>query len=369
MTPEELQSLDILIERGFSFAICQTPESRTPRFFLQQNGNPEILRGIAELNGRSGFVIAPFHPIHPAPDMPILLLTGGQTAIPLPSGIKDTPPPSIGVSPQAEDQAPSPPCYESRFNLFMEALRDNRFDKLVLSRSVTLERHRGFSPANAFNTACSKYPGSFVYLCHTPQTGTWLGSSPEMLLSGSNGSWRTVALAGTRTTGNTSPASWDEKNREEQAIVSRYVKTQLASIGIHSEETKPATIQSGGVKHLKTEFTFSLADHSHLGQLLELLHPTPAVSGLPKEESVRFILENEGYDRRYYSGFIGVIDPAGQSDIYVNLRCMSITPSHITLYAGGGLLPLSDMEEERQELNDKLQTMMALVETKHHVFQ
>jgi isochorismate synthase len=98
--------------------------------------------------------------------------------------------------------------------------------------------------------------------------------------------------------------------------------------------------------------------------LLNLLHPTPAVAGLPKEEARRFILENEGYPRRYYSGFAGWLDTAGRSDLYVNLRCMHIRPHRLTLYSGGGLLPSSVMETEWRETEDKLQTMLSVIRSR-----
>ena len=87
----------------------------------------------------------------------------------------------------------------------------------------------------------------------------------------------------------------------------------------------------------------------------------PAVCGLPKEEAYRFILDNEGYDRRYYSGFIGWLDPDGKTDLYVNLRCMHIENGQLSFYAGGGLLASSDLNDEWLETEKKLQTMKRLV--------
>ena len=95
--------------------------------------------------------------------------------------------------------------------------------------------------------------------------------------------------------------------------------------------------------------------------MLQLLHPTPAVCGLPKEEAYHFIIEHEGYDRSYYSGFIGWLDTKGKTDLYVNLRCMNILPQTFTLYAGGGLLAASQLEDEWQETEDKLDTMRRIV--------
>ncbi len=98
-----------------------------------------------------------------------------------------------------------------------------------------------------------------------------------------------------------------------------------------------------------------------MGDLLKRLHPTPAVCGLPKEKAYRFIQENEGYDRQYYSGFIGWLEPEGKSDLYVNLRCMNILSDRLVLYAGSGLLLSSEPESEWQETEAKMQTMRRLL--------
>lgn len=81
---------------------------------------------------------------------------------------------------------------------------------------------------------------------------------------------------------------------------------------------------------------------------------------IAKEEAYRFILDNEGYDRSYYSGFIGWLRPEGRTDLYVNLRCMNVKEDSLTLYAGGGLLASSELDDEFQETEKKMQTMQNL---------
>ena len=249
--------------------------------------------------------------------------------------------------------------YETRFHTFMTPVKEKRFRKLVLSRQTTIKREDGFSTAEAFLLACTGYARSYVYLLHTPETGTWLGCTPEILLSGGSNQWNTVALAGTQLLRHGALSStWDDKNLIEQMLVAYYVRTQLSSFGIRPEENGPYTVKAGCLAHLKTDFHFHLPDAGRLGDLLNLLHPTPAVSGLPKEEACRFILENEGYNRRYYSGFVGWLDVEGETKLYVNLRCMYIQPHSLTLYTGGGLLSSSELQTEWQETEDKLQTML-----------
>lgn len=201
-----------------------------------------------------------------------------------------------------------------------------------------------------------------IYLCHTPASGTWLGSTPEILLSGHGKEWHTVALAGTMPMQNeVMPTDWDKKNREEQGYVADYIRRIAKRFGNKMTEKGPYTARAGQLVHLKTDFYFLLKNTDHIGDLLQELHPTPAVCGLPKEEAFRFIPDNEGYDRSYYSGFTGWLDTEGHTDIYVNLRCMEIKPGEAILYAGGGILASSEVESEWVETGDKMNTMRSIL--------
>lgn len=368
MTSEEKKNserIDELIRRDCSFAMFRAPGEEKPRFVMQTSGDVRHLYKVEDLNEQSGFVIAPFRV---SPECPIVLIQPDcfelAEAEHLSSGRLNR-----GVQPSSIEVFSHPVQndveeYARHFNLFIEALRTQAFDKLVLSRSLQRERREGFSPGASFYEACRRYIYSYVYLCYTPQTGVWMGSTPEIILSGEQGAWHTVALAGTQSLQDGKlPQEWDDKNREEQEYVAAYIRRQLLSLGIHPTENGPYPAFAGALAHLKTDFRFSLTDHKRLGDLLNLLHPTPAVCGLPKREACQFILENEGYDRRYYSGFIGWLQPEGKTDLYVNLRCMNVHKESLTLYAGGGLLASSELDDEFQETEKKMQTMLSLVET------
>ena len=95
--------------------------------------------------------------------------------------------------------------------------------------------------------------------------------------------------------------------------------------------------------------------------LLLRLHPTPAVCGLPRAAAQRAILTDEASPRRYYAGFSGPLGIEGETRLYVSLRCMEFTPSLATLYAGGGIMPESVEQEEWEETQRKLQTMLRLL--------
>jgi isochorismate synthase len=98
-----------------------------------------------------------------------------------------------------------------------------------------------------------------------------------------------------------------------------------------------------------------------VGDLLQALHPTPAVCGLPKQETFRFITAHEHVSRQYYSGFMGPLGIAHSTHLYVSLRCMQIHGNEHHLYAGGGLLKDSVEQQEWLETEAKMQTMKKIL--------
>jgi len=346
--------IDALIRQNRAFAVYRLPDENQVHLTEQTKGGASVLSSIESLNEQSGFVIAPFCVSETSP---IVLIKPDKESIyeiPDRDDIKEN---------HENIRQTLPADYQSKFNLFTRALTDKTFEKLVLSHCIAVRRKSGFSAENVFYRACKRYSNSYVYLFHTPQTGTWTGSTPEVMLAGKKNQWHTAAMAGTLPLRDGKlPKAWDEKKRIEQQLVTDYIRNCLHSFHVYPKEKSPYTAQAGELAHLKTDFRFSLHDNRTLGALLNALHPTPAVCGLPKEKAFRFIVDNEGYDRRYYSGFIGRLHPEGQTDLYVNLRCMQIEDDRLKLYAGGGLLASSDLQEEWSEIEDKLQTMQRIIE-------
>ena len=353
--------LDALIERDASFAICRLPGEEEPRFVMQQEGSPLHLHNLESLNNQQGFVVAPFRITSSSP---LLVIRADRTELPQLSDLLEMP--AAEQTTAAESMNDHEPAtsgkmdYRERFQQFIQPLRSGELEKVVLSRCKCVMRRKGFSPGRTFWRAVKKYERSCVYLFHTPQSGTWLGSTPEILLTGNENNWQTVALAGTRYP-RTGQISWDDKNLREQHLVTSYLLRQLSTFHITPEINGPYTVRAGSLAHLKTDFRFVLPGETHIGSLLQALHPTPAVSGLPKEEAFRFIANHEGYDRRYYTGFLGMLDRDAETTLYVNLRCMQIGKSRLTLYAGSGMLASSSCREEWKETEQKMGTMGSII--------
>lgn len=355
-----LQVIDSLIRQKKPFAVFRIPGEKFPRI-TPPEVTIRIFHDLKDLNKQRGFAIAPFHV---SEKQPIVLIQPVGSGLPMTMDIDAVVEKKLYEETKCKKTFPST-CtdqYAAHFNTFINALREKTFDKLVLSRELAINRMPDISIPSIFSAACKQYIHSYIYLCYTPYTGMWLGCTPEIILSGDTEGWNTAALAGTQPLHDGRlPQTWDTKNKTEQEYVTAYIRRQLISFGIRFTENGPYPVYAGALSHLKTDFRFSLSDNTILGDLLKILHPTPAVCGLPKEEAYRFIMENEGYDRRYYSGFIGWIDPDGRTDLYVNLRCMHIDNEHLTLYAGGGLLASSELDDEWTETEKKMQTMRRLL--------
>jgi isochorismate synthase len=364
---KHINLIDNFLSSDQCFALYRLPGKEEPLLLYQTGNFPVILKAVTELNGREGFVFAPFHISEKHP----LLLINPDVQV---SGWKEIGSFLASITPEkretpdrqlSEKTLPDSDktVYIRAFEKFIGELQAGRFDKLVLSRYTTIPCPPSFSLATTFIHACKKYPNAFVYLFHTPVSGTWMGSTPEILLKGGKGKYQTVALAGTRKAKTDSSAitRWDNKNKNEQSLVAGYLRTVLAQCAEEWSEEKTETLTAGNVIHLKTGFSFTYPQNNQLGNLLQQLHPTPAICGLPKEEAYRFILAEEGYDREYYSGITGYLAAHNPTDLYVNLRCMKMEDDCLRLFAGGGLLPSSTRETEWKETEEKLKTMRQII--------
>ena len=120
------------------------------------------------------------------------------------------------------------------------------------------------------------------------------------------------------------------------------------------------TIKAGNLLHLKADIKGSIGDFE-LKSLLDTLHPTPAVCGLPKATAKNFILQNENYDRSYYTGFLGEINTNLKTDLYVNLRCVEIIDTCASIYVGGGITLDSNPLDEWLETCNKTNTIKSVL--------
>ncbi|GMN08708.1 chorismate-binding protein [Croceitalea sp. MTPC9] len=233
--------------------------------------------------------------------------------------------------------------------------------KIVLSRKIITETKK--TDFEIFQLLLNTYPSAFNYILFHPKLGTWLGATPETLLRLDNSILTTISLAGTLPIVGDKPPDWGSKELQEQQMVTDYLKEVLSEKISKSTVTPVTSVKAGKLWHLKSVITGELKREISLTDVIEALHPTPAICGVPKELSKKFILDNENYDREYYTGFLGELNynRGKQTQLFVNLRCMKLDSTKASIYVGGGVTQQSTAKNEWEETQHKSRTMLSLL--------
>lgn len=256
----------------------------------------------------------------------------------------------------------------------VEAIEANLLKKVVLSRKETVKVSNG-NPISILKRLLDKYPSAFVYCWYHPKVGLWLGATPETLIKIEGKRFSIMALAGTQNYKGTTDVVWQDKEKQEQQFVTDFVVNNIKPFVENTQVGNIETVKAGNLLHLKTMVSAQLtSETSNLKSIISVLHPTPAVCGLPKKESKDFILEYENYNRDFYSGFLGelnmesIVAPRSgrrnienrayavkrkSTQLYVNLRCMQLQDKSALIYVGGGITKSSNPESEWNETVSK----------------
>jgi isochorismate synthase len=215
---------------------------------------------------------------------------------------------------------------------------------------------REFDLTATFLSLCRAYPNAFINFFHIAQIGTWIGATPEVLIKTKDRYFYTMALAGTQRAQGENPlksAAWTQKEIEEQALVSRYIVNCFKKIRLREyDEIGPKTSIAGPLLHLKSEFRvdMEITNFPQLGSvMLDLLHPTSAVCGMPREKALEFLSREESFDRSFFAGYLGPVNIQKETAIFVNLRCARLRGDKAILYAGAGITEDSIPEKEWEE--------------------
>lgn len=240
----------------------------------------------------------------------------------------------------------------------INAIVENQFEKVVLSRKIEIPNDT-INSIESFKNLVNTYSTAFRYLFYHPQIGLWMGATPEQLVKIKNGEFYTMALAGTQ------PYSehivWGEKEIKEQELVTDFIKNQIEDKVDTIKISDAITHRAGSIVHLKTDISGSIKSSIQPLDLVKALHPTSAVCGMPLQQARSFILEHEGYDRKYYSGYLGEWKGMENSDLFVNLRCCEFLENAVAVYVGCGITKDSIPEHEFIETFNKSRTIVSIL--------
>jgi len=349
-----------LLEAGLPFAAFRLPGKREEIQVVGQNDAKVIEIDINNIAKQKGFVVAPFESTVTGKAYcirPDIYAKDEKSAKKYKQikGIKNPVEPKIANIETSEED------YLNRVEYLIDYLKNSALKKIVFSRMINLPPFPDFEPLDLFQALVDKYQEAFVYLFRLPGTGVWSGATPETLFHIDNDTATTVALAGTRPTDD---ITWTDKEINEQRIVRDFIHNMLHVNGIEKfVERGPVTIIAGTIVHLKTIFQLPAGTvKGKEGALINALHPTPAVCGLPKIPAYELIEKVEKHDRRFYSGFSGPWNLDGQNHLFVNLRCAEMGSSGMNIYVGGRLTADSAPHTEWEATVRKSQILLSVVE-------
>lgn len=237
------------------------------------------------------------------------------------------------------------------------AIGSGMLDKCVATRVIVNEGE--INVANIFLKLCESYKEAFVFFFHTPLTGTWLGASPELLLSRNGNTIRSMSLAGTRASGNDMP--WGDKEKSEQSIVTDFIISVFKNNNIDPETSEVLTRNAGPVEHLMTIISGTATERTKTSKLLSDLSPTPALSGFPRKNAIDIITCQENFERGCYGGFCGWMTSINNFDMFVNLRSMRLERNRYCIFVGGGIMGDSVPHKEWEETEKKAETLINIL--------
>ncbi|WP_276373821.1 chorismate-binding protein [Chryseolinea sp. H1M3-3] len=378
--------IDYAVQHNFSVALWRLPND--PVTHLTISKSPERLTYTSTLEDLPpGFIFAPFEPaaqrIFLKADLSFSFSNGEldqpQTAWEALSNVSLNDVPAnkdfLINKPQiyCKQIDPTPSTSKDHFiRVVSDGIREiekGTFEKVVISRRQEVKLSEAFDISEAFQNLCRLYSNALISFVSIPDTGSWLGATPELLVSVEDKhTFRTTALAGTQPYvegTNLKSVAWTQKDIEEQALVERYIISCFKKIRLREyEEHGPRTVIAGNLIHLKSDFTVDMqaTNFPQLGSvMLQLLHPTSAVCGVPLDTSLKFLRQEEGHQREFYAGYLGPLNFNNRIDIFVNLRCLQLLPGKALLYAGAGITQDSNPEKEWEETELKLNTLLKVI--------
>jgi len=357
------------IAKNLPFVTFRLPQQEHSTTYIQTTpGNVEWL-SLIDISGETGFLFAPFDTRNGhrylliKPDLEIDGKEITRETIHQVEALNSRP---LLQWDRAFPVVTGREAYMEQVDAIKSSIGTGAFQKAVLSRIRVVEgAHMEIVP-KLYQAICRRHPNAFTYLFKSDEH-FWLGASPEPLLRLRDEKVSTVSLAGTRPYAekHLNINRWTAKEVLEQEYVTRYIHDVLRAFEVKDYRvSSPYVKKAGNLLHLRTDFSLDFARlNGRLWEFVDAMHPTPAVAGQPKEDAISFIKQLEPHDRDYYTGFLGPIMPFGETDLFVNLRCMKITPDYISLYVGGGITLESDPAEEWNETHLKALSLLKIMGT------
>jgi menaquinone-specific isochorismate synthase len=248
----------------------------------------------------------------------------------------------------------------------LDRIATDDLTKVVLAQSLSAELEGPIDVAATLERLRRQYPNCYRFLLGGTGGGTFFGAPPERLVSKRGDRVETEALAGSVPRGETPEADdqhaermlESEKFQREHGIVVDAIREQLSPLASELTVGAQTVRRLATIQHLQTPITATIGADRHVLDIVEALHPTPAVGGVPPEAALETIKETESFDRGWYAAPIGWFDAAGDGEFAVGLRSGLAIDETVRLFAGNGIVADSDPDEEWEEVQLKFRPIL-----------
>ncbi|WP_408958696.1 isochorismate synthase MenF [Natrinema sp. 74] len=248
----------------------------------------------------------------------------------------------------------------------LERIATGRLTKVVLAQALSVDLDGAVDVPATLERLGRRYPNCYRFLVDHEVDGTFFGAPPERLVSKRGDRVETEALAGSIARGETPDEDEayaermraDAKFGHEHGLVVDAIREQLAPFARDLTVSERTIRRLATIQHLQTPIEATLEDDRHVLEIVEALHPTPAVGGVPPAAAWETIRETEPFDRGWYAAPVGWFDAAGDGEFAVALRSGVATDGAVTLFAGNGIVADSDPEAEWDEVQLKFRPIL-----------
>jgi len=249
----------------------------------------------------------------------------------------------------------------------LQAIHAKELQKVVVSRQLEIETQGQFIPLDLLNKLRKKYPDCCSFSYQNGKGESFIGATPERLVRVLDGVFETEALAGSIERGESARQDAyfsrqllsSEKDRVEHGLVLQFIHEKLSAMGLVVEAAQvPEILQLSNIQHLRVPLKGTLGNGHHIFDLVEMLHPTPALGGYPQPQALEQIARLELRNRDRYGGLTGWVDHHGNGEFTVNIRCARVDRNRAVLFAGAGIVADSEPEKELRETELKLIGML-----------
>ncbi|MBR8830621.1 MAG: Salicylate biosynthesis isochorismate synthase [Chroococcopsis gigantea SAG 12.99] len=255
--------------------------------------------------------------------------------------------------------------FQSAVTSALTSIAAGRFSKIVLAHALDVVSPAVFQVGDCLRNLRGRYPDCYTFSISNDKGQHFIGASPERLLSIENQQLITDALAGSAPRGKTPGEDEllaakllnNEKERREHQAVSDFITQRLYELGLTPQCSPLKLLKLSNIQHLWTPIYASLKTPLHSLEIVNKLHPTPAVAGVPTEAACEQIRRYESFDRSLYAAPLGWVDCDGNSKFIVGIRSALIYDNQARLYAGAGIVKGSDPVKELGEIQLKFQAL------------